>query len=167
MIAMIKSIAFQRDQHRMTTFLFIDECQNFVSQSLVKTLRQARKYGLHLVLANQSTEDRGMIKDSVLGNTSVKFVGSVQSSDTLKTLSSATGANAEKLNGLRDFKFYVKTRDTDGRIFKPYDILMKDKYYSMSYEEEEQIDNYQIETYYVENGIQKESSSTNKNRYEI
>ena len=167
MIAMIKSIAFQRDQNRLPTFLFIDECQNFVSQALVKTLRQARKYGLHLILANQSTDDLGMIKDSVLGNTSVKFIGSVQSSDTLSTLSSATGASTEKLSGLRDFNFFVKTRDSDGRVFKPYDILIKDKSYSMDNEDEENIDDFLLETYYVENGSQDLSYASNKNRYEI
>ena len=37
----------------MPTYLFIDEFQNFISADIEKALTQLRKYGLHLVLANQ------------------------------------------------------------------------------------------------------------------
>lgn len=38
---------------RVPILLFIDEFQNFVSSDIEKALTQLRKYGLHLILANQ------------------------------------------------------------------------------------------------------------------
>ena len=54
---MLRIIAFQRSnipqEFRVPTYLFIDEFQNFLSEDIEKALTQLRKYGLHLILANQ------------------------------------------------------------------------------------------------------------------
>jgi type IV secretory pathway VirB4 component len=54
---MLRIIAFQRSnippEFRVPTYLFIDEFQNFISADIEKGLTQLRKYGLHLILANQ------------------------------------------------------------------------------------------------------------------
>ncbi len=49
--------------------LFVDEFQNFVSQSIISAMSEARKYRLSLVLANQTLGQLNeSIKQSVLGN---------------------------------------------------------------------------------------------------
>jgi len=56
-VGMLRILAFQRSsipkEFRTPTYLFIDEFQNFVSDDIEKALTQLRKYGLHLILANQ------------------------------------------------------------------------------------------------------------------
>ncbi|MBA6397594.1 TraM recognition domain-containing protein [Colwellia sp. BRX10-4] len=56
-VGLLRIIALQRTNivihKRVPILLFIDEFQNFISSDIEKALTQLRKYGLHLVLANQ------------------------------------------------------------------------------------------------------------------
>lgn len=56
-VGLLRIIALQRSKtlihKRVPILLFIDEFQNFVSSDIEKALTQLRKYGLHLILANQ------------------------------------------------------------------------------------------------------------------
>lgn len=152
-VALIKTIALSRSKDRrkrMDTFLFIDECQRFLSPSIEMVLEEGRKFRLYLVLANQSVERLGDVMDVVLANTSVKLIGSNASIKSLKILSASTGTSLEELTALKDYKFYVKTRDRAGRTFKPYDILIKDKSYTMSKEQEKELDDYLLKKYYID-----------------
>ena len=55
--------------------LYIDEAQNFVTSSLEVVLAEARKYGLHLTLANQFMGQlRGSLLESVLGTVGATVV---------------------------------------------------------------------------------------------
>lgn len=51
--------------------LFIDETQNFISDRIKETLAEARKFGLHLTLAQQiiGQEMDTQLEEVVLGNT--------------------------------------------------------------------------------------------------
>jgi hypothetical protein len=61
-------------ERRRPVFLYIDEFQNFVTDSVAHLLSEARKFGLHLALANQNLTQlkvhsgRQDVLDSVLGN---------------------------------------------------------------------------------------------------
>lgn len=56
-VGLLRIIALQRTNiavhKRVPILLFIDEFQNFISSDIEKALTQLRKYGLHLMLANQ------------------------------------------------------------------------------------------------------------------
>ena len=56
-VGLLRIIALQRTNiavhKRVPILLFIDEFQNFISSNIEKALTQLRKYGLHLILANQ------------------------------------------------------------------------------------------------------------------
>ncbi len=73
MLSRIVNAALAREnipeQQRKDFTLFVDEFQNFVSRSVMYAMSEARKYGLSLVLANQTLGqlDEHM-KQSVLGN---------------------------------------------------------------------------------------------------
>jgi len=61
----------EKDRHPF--FLYIDECQNFLTPTITTILAEARKYGLGLVLANQFITQlvKGndtTIKDGIFGN---------------------------------------------------------------------------------------------------
>jgi hypothetical protein len=64
----------QKPENRRPVFLYIDEFQNFVTDSVAYLLSEARKFGIHLTLANQNmaqlgtTTGKQSILDSVMGN---------------------------------------------------------------------------------------------------
>jgi len=66
-----------RSQDRIPIIVFIDEFQNVAHLPYIKEiLAEARKYGLHLVMANQNLaqlEEAGVL-EHVLSNTNVKFI---------------------------------------------------------------------------------------------
>lgn len=77
-IAQVQAIAMRRKgDKRPTTHVFIDEFQNYVSDSIKTVLTEARKYGLHFTLAqqNRGQEMNKKIEDIVLGNTKIKIQG--------------------------------------------------------------------------------------------
>lgn len=60
-----------KDRHPF--FLYIDECQNFLTPAITTILAEARKYGLGLILANQFItqlvkDNNTTIKDGIFGN---------------------------------------------------------------------------------------------------
>ena len=71
-----------RPGKRTPFYLYIDEFQNFATESFLVVLSEARKYGLSLIMAHQtlsqiSTEMRGMI----LGNTGIQVYFRVNRQD--------------------------------------------------------------------------------------
>ena len=72
----------------------IDECQNFITSSIEKTLSQMRKFGLHLLLAHQylGQLDSDMV-GAILSNTDVKIVGR-NSKETMRKTSWRNGAES-------------------------------------------------------------------------
>ncbi len=66
---------FQSAEDRADFYLYVDEFQNFATESFIKILSEARKFKLNLIVANQymSQLDR-TIQDAILGN-----VGSIMS----------------------------------------------------------------------------------------
>lgn len=63
-----------KPEHRRSLFLYVDEFQNFITDTIAHLLSEARKFGLYLTLANQNLSQlstnggRHNILDSVLGN---------------------------------------------------------------------------------------------------
>lgn len=71
-------------EERHPVFAYIDECQNFLNDKIDKLLAEARKYGVHLVMANQflgQFEGMGRLKESIFANTAIKFCGSASAQD--------------------------------------------------------------------------------------
>ncbi|MFA5211131.1 MAG: type IV secretory system conjugative DNA transfer family protein [Patescibacteria group bacterium] len=68
------SRASMREEERQDFYLYIDEFQNFITDSISTILSEARKYKLNLIIAhqylNQLIDEKGRadIKDAVLGN---------------------------------------------------------------------------------------------------
>ncbi|HEY4160902.1 MAG TPA: DUF87 domain-containing protein [Candidatus Saccharimonadales bacterium] len=56
-------------EHRTPFYLYVDEFQNFATDSFATILSEARKYGLNLTVANQYTAQMMQeVKDAVFGN---------------------------------------------------------------------------------------------------
>lgn len=83
-IAMIAQAAQERAtlEQRMPTFVYIDECQDYMDHNVALILEQARKYKIGMILAHQylgQLEPR--LQQSFAANTSIKFAGGVSDKD--------------------------------------------------------------------------------------
>ena len=75
------------EEERNDFYLYIDEFQNFVTDSIATILSEARKYKLDLILAHQYMgqlvkDQKTEVRDAVLGNTGNMFVSRVGPDDT-------------------------------------------------------------------------------------
>ncbi len=73
-------------ENRKDFYLYIDEFQNFTTDSISSVLSEARKYGLNLIIANQYlgqlvTNQDASIKEAVFGNVGTWMVFKVGSED--------------------------------------------------------------------------------------
>ena len=69
--------SFQKEESRRDFFLYVDEFQNFATESFIKILSEARKYRLSLTLANQYSDQLELeVQRAIYGNvgTLISFV---------------------------------------------------------------------------------------------
>ncbi|KKQ96606.1 MAG: hypothetical protein A3C27_03705 [Candidatus Levybacteria bacterium RIFCSPHIGHO2_02_FULL_39_36] len=61
--------SFQKEEERADFFLYVDEFQNFATESFIKILSEARKYRLSLTLANQYSDQLELsVQRAIYGN---------------------------------------------------------------------------------------------------
>lgn len=85
-IALIAQAAVQRaalpPHERRSSFVYIDEAQDYFDENISNLLHQARKYRVGLIFAHQNLDQLGAgLRSSVLASTSIKFVGGVSAKD--------------------------------------------------------------------------------------
>ena len=113
-IAMLQGMAMRRHQEskstRVPVHLFVDECQYFLSDEVKTILTGARKFGLHLTLAQQQfgQDMDTSLANTVLGNTAVKMVG-MNDETTLKKFEDRLQVPLEDLRNIGRHRFYIKT----------------------------------------------------------
>ena len=127
----------------------IDECHNYIGDSIETILTETRKYGLYLTLANQNTwqiRDRS-IRKTILANTSVKCIGAT-SADSAKELGIEINVPRRKIQTAKTGRFYVKAarRRKAFLLRAPKTLLGKKN--SMTKKEREKVVAYQIRHYY-------------------
>ncbi|TAN57053.1 MAG: DUF87 domain-containing protein, partial [Rhodospirillales bacterium] len=122
-MARLKAFAFKQgripEADRIPVHVFVDECQNYLSESVEIILKEARKYGVHLTLAQQILGD-GMSPDllkAILGNTAVKITGK-NALHTLKKIADETGADLDELQALSTGYFHIKAGSRKGVIVR-------------------------------------------------
>ncbi len=148
MISMIKSHVLVRKEFRKPTYLFVDECQNFITESIQNIIEQTRKYGLHIIMANQSIERLGKLEEVALGNTSVKIIGKNDSIKTANKIKNITGISTKVLQSIRNFHFLLKTSSMSPRIFKSSDVLLLDRRLELQDQDLQLLHNRMVEDYY-------------------
>lgn len=91
-VATIQGVALRRanipENERVPLNLFIDECQNYISNSTIEILEEARKYAVNMTLAQQVV-GRGMsteVRTVVLNNTNIKMAGRTPEDDKMAKL---------------------------------------------------------------------------------
>ena len=100
--------AFEPEYSRKTTYLFVDEFHNFVSESMETVFSEIRKYKLHIIVGTQSLNQLPKsLKDMVLNNTAIKLVG-MNGLPALKSQAGDLGVSYYALQQLQPFEFYLK-----------------------------------------------------------
>lgn len=143
LIANIKSLVRKRNTENVVpTFVFIDECQNLVSGNFEYMLSQLRKYGLHLILANQYPTQLGDQLESVKQNTAIKIIAGEY--DEIKSL---VPLNKDEVF-LRQYEYLVKIRHRPTVKVKPESYLINNPMFELTAEQEQLFDDNQIQKYY-------------------
>jgi len=117
------------EELRKDFYLYIDEFQNFITDSISTILSEARKYKLDLIVAHQYMgqlmDDKGKadVKDAILGNVGTIMVGRIgpEDSEILAKEFAPTFGSYDLLN-TPQYSFYVKEL-IDNTASKPF--LMK------------------------------------------
>lgn len=120
-VAQLQIFSLQRQDKKIEyckpVHVFIDEMQNYITQSVEQILTQSAKYKYYLTLANQyiGQSDRPtgteQFYKALLGNTGVKIIGRAGRS-TKAEMSKEMGLNTDVLNELKKGKFYVKVESS-------------------------------------------------------
>jgi hypothetical protein len=67
---------------RRSTFVYIDEAQDYFDESIQSLFNQARKYKVGLIIAHQNLDQFDQkLRAAVLSSTSIKLVGGVSAKD--------------------------------------------------------------------------------------
>ena len=107
----------KKEARRKPLYLYVDEFQHFATQSFIEMLSEARKYGLNLIMSQQSAQQQGNYKltEILLANvgTLVSFrTGSPADTNLLMPLYSPF-IEKNDLSNISSYQFYVKVTVLD------------------------------------------------------
>lgn len=113
LVTKLQMAAFSRQEiaesAREPFYLYIDEFQNFTTDSLATILAEARKYGLSLSVTNQYIAQlEEPIKNAVLGNVGTMIVFRVGANDAEVLLPEFEGVTVEDMVNVEKQHFYIK-----------------------------------------------------------
>lgn len=122
----IQMAAFSRaeipEETRRDFFLYVDEFQNFATDSFATILSEARKYHLSLNITNQYIAQLSeKIRDAVVGNVGTIITYRIGASDADFLVKEFPGLSAEDMTNLDKFNTYTKLL-IDGTPSKPFSM---------------------------------------------
>jgi energy-coupling factor transporter ATP-binding protein EcfA2 len=132
---------------RKDFYLYVDEFQNFATESFIKILSEARKYGLNLIVTHQYIDQIDpTIQDSIFGNVGTLMNYVVGQKDALRLEKEYTPyLSSEDLVNLDRFRLSMKMT-IDGAQTPPFTaIAMKPNY--QVYELKNQVKEFSRNTY--------------------
>lgn len=169
-VSALQSIAQRRGavekEERKPTFLFIDEFQNYVTSSVEAILAETRKYGLHLVFANQFIDQvyAKSIRQAIKTNTDIKIMGRNED-DHFEQFADSLLVEKEDLLRLKPFEFYVKAGARPTYKMKSVHVFHDSSLKSTAQEKEDLLR--QVEKYYREVDMQPIKPSTLKPKFNL
>ncbi|MEK7098115.1 MAG: type IV secretion system DNA-binding domain-containing protein, partial [Patescibacteria group bacterium] len=125
MITKIQLAAMSRvdipENERRDFYLYVDEFQNFATDSFANILSEARKYRLNLIMAHQYIEQLGeKVKPAVFGNVGTLIVFRVGAADAEELVKEFTPTFLEEdIVNLPKYEFYLKLM-IDGIASDPF-----------------------------------------------
>ena len=132
MITKIQMAAMSRinipEDERQDFYLYVDEFQNFATDSFADILSEARKYHLNLILAHQyidqlTVKDSSQVRDAIFGNVGTMVVFRVGAKDAdFLAKEFVPRFEEEDLVDLDQYNIYVKLM-IDGITSEPFSAL--------------------------------------------
>lgn len=118
------------EDKRYDFYLYIDEFQNFITESIATILSEARKYRLNLIVAhqylNQLVDNKGKntVRDAILGNagTIISFRIGVEDADILAKEFEPVFSSYDLIN-VEQYTAYIKLL-IDNTAAKPFNMLV-------------------------------------------
>lgn len=113
LVAKLQTAAFSRadtpEEKRQDFYLYIDEFQNFTTESFATILSEARKYRLSLNITNQFIAQlTDKIRDAVIGNAGTMIVYRIGAADAEYVAKELPGVTVDDMVNLDRFNTYVK-----------------------------------------------------------
>ncbi len=113
LVSKIQAAAFSRaempENERTDFYLYVDEFQNFTTDSFATILSEARKYRLNLNITNQFIAQlTDKIRDAVIGNAGTMIVYRVGAADAEFMVKEFQGVTIDDMANLERFTTYVK-----------------------------------------------------------
>jgi hypothetical protein len=145
MIAYINALMFRREaiepKKRKQCYVFLDEFQTILGNSLASSLSELRKYGYSAILATQSVKaiSNLEIRKTVMLNTNLKAVGMTDYEDRV-IFSRELGVSADDLGKLETLQFYVKKNDGKHTAFKFRVPILHSRYFLTASQRKELMD---------------------------
>ncbi len=117
------------EEQRYDFYLYIDEFQNFITDSIATILSEARKYRLDLIIAHQylkqleDNKGKTTVRDAVLGNagTMVSFRIGVEDAEILQKEFSPIFSSYDLVN-VEQYTAYIKLL-IDNTAAKPFNMM--------------------------------------------
>jgi hypothetical protein len=117
------------EEERHDFFLYIDEFQNFITDSIATILSEARKYRLELIIAHQymkqleDNKGKTAVRDAVLGNagTLVTFRIGVEDAEVLAKEYAPVFSSYDLIN-VEQYTAYIKLL-IDNTAAKPFNMM--------------------------------------------
>ncbi len=116
------------EEERQDFYLYVDEFQNFATESFADILSEARKYHLNLILAHQyidqlTVKDTSRVRDAIFGNVGTMVVFRVGAKDAdFLAKEFVPRFEEEDLVDLDQYNIYVKLM-IDGLTSEPFSAL--------------------------------------------
>ncbi len=118
-VAVLKR-ADRESTDRTPFYLYVDEFQNFATDTFISLLSESRKYGLGIHLTNQYLAQlREEIRDSVLGNVGTLVSFEVGAEDARVLAQEFAPITESDFMGLPRFNFYIKLM-IEGKTSPPF-----------------------------------------------
>jgi hypothetical protein len=113
-LALIQGYASEREgqDYIKPTFVFVDEMQNYVTPSIKDIMAESRKYGVHMILANQVLGQNMSSKllNLIMSNTAIKMCGDVDPKSA-KGMGESMSLKLKDFETLRKFHFFSYNRE--------------------------------------------------------
>lgn len=140
---------------------YIDECQNFLTERIDKILSEARKYSMHLTVANQflGQIEIPRLKQSVLTNTNIKCLGFSSYQDYEK-MSKTMEFRDKKTPKLGKGRFVIKVGTYHPIVIQAYNFLVgKNAKYYLDPKQHRRRLNQTLRAYYTKTTASKKVAS--------
>ncbi|MGH1387873.1 helicase HerA domain-containing protein [Kordia sp.] len=166
LISELTTQALQRanipEQFRKPWFVVVDELQNFLSDRFDKILSEARKYSLHLVLANQFLQqiENTRLRNSILANTNIKCCGFTSAKD-FEVMSKEMGFRGKNVPILGKGKFIIRIGSFKPILIQSYSFLLGHTGSNYLYKEQHRKRlNQTLKTYYTKTESKKQKTAS-------